>query len=86
MVTYDNTYSKAAYKYLLKAFYNKMNKKEYHLQIWQHNVYHTNIIAMKDVISEEKAKKKEGQSEGIANTTAPAEVAEALSPVNHAGK
>ena len=85
-VNYDTAHSEAAHKYLLKAFYNRTNKKEYDSQIWQHNVRHTNIIAMKDVIIEEKAREKEGLSEGIADTTAPAEVARASSPVDLAGK
>ena len=33
-VNYDTTHSKAAHKYLLKAFYNRTNKKEYESQIW----------------------------------------------------
>ena len=33
-INYNTAYSKAAHKYLLKAFYNKMNKKEYESQIW----------------------------------------------------
>ena len=70
------------HKYLLKVFYNRTNKKEYNSQIQQHNVYHANIIAIKDVIIEEKARKKEGLSEGIVNTTMPAEVARASSPVD----
>ncbi len=49
-VNYDTAHSKVAYKYLLKAFYNRTNKKEYHSQIQQYNVCYTNIIAMKDVI------------------------------------
>ena len=31
VLNYDTTHSKAAYKYLLQAFYNKTNKKEYKL-------------------------------------------------------
>ena len=54
-VNYDTTYSKAVHKYLLKAFYNRTNKKEYDVQIWQHNVCHTNIIAIKDVVISKKA-------------------------------
>ena len=50
MVNYDIAHSKAAHKYLLKMFYNKTNKKKYNLQIGQHNVRHTNIITIKDVI------------------------------------
>ena len=34
MVNYDTTQSEAAYKYLLKVFYNKTNKTEYNKQIW----------------------------------------------------
>lgn len=34
------------YKYLLKAFYKRINKKEYESQILQHNIRHTNILAM----------------------------------------
>ena len=49
-VNYDTTHSKVAHKYLLKAFYNRTHQKEYDAQIWQHNICHTNIIAMKDVI------------------------------------
>ena len=48
------------HKYLLKAFYNRTNKKEYDLQIWQYNVCYTNIIAMKDVIIKEKTREKKG--------------------------
>ena len=60
MINYNIVHSKAAHKYFLKTFYNKTNKKEYNSQIWQYNVCHTNIIAIKDVISEKKAKEKEG--------------------------
>ncbi len=70
------------HKYLLKVFYNKPNKKEYDLQIWRHNVCYTNIIAMKDVIILEKAKKEEILSKGIVNMTVPAEVAWVSSPID----
>ena len=63
-----------------------MNKKEYDLQIRQHNIRHTNIIIIKDVIIGEKAKEKKGLSEGITDTTASAEMARALSPVDLVGK
>ena len=59
-INYDTTYSKAAYKYLFKAFYNNTNKKKYDVQIWQYNVRYTNVIAMKDVIISKKALGKEG--------------------------
>ena len=32
-INYNTTHSKAAYKYLLKAFYNRTNKKKYDAQI-----------------------------------------------------
>ena len=56
-VNYNTAHSEAAHKYFLKAFYNKTNKKEYELQIRQHNVRHTNIIAMKNKIIWEKIRK-----------------------------
>lgn len=40
------TNSKVAYKYLLKIFYEKTNKKKYKSQILGYNIYYTNIIAM----------------------------------------
>ena len=58
VVNYDTAHSEAAHKYLFKAFYNRTNKKEYESQIWQHNVRHTNIIAMKEVIILEKNQRK----------------------------
>ena len=61
VVNYDTAHSEAAYKYLLKAFYNRTNKKEYDAQIWQHNISYTNVIAIKDVIISKKALKKERQ-------------------------
>ena len=82
VVNYNIAYSEAANKYFLKAFYNKMNKKEYKLQIRQYKMRHTNIITMKDVIILKKTKKKEKLSESLADTTALAEVAWALSHVN----
>ena len=74
VVNYHIAHNEIAHKYLLKTFYNKTNKKEYDLQIWQYNVRHTNIIAMKDVIIEKKARKKEVLLEAIADTTARVEV------------
>lgn len=68
-INYNTAYSKMAYKYLFKAFYNKSNKKEYKLQIWQHNMYYTNIIVIKDVIILEKVKKKEKLLENTKDTT-----------------
>lgn len=37
-------------KYFLKVFYNRINKKEYDLQIQQYNIYHINIIKIKNII------------------------------------
>ncbi len=85
-VNYDTAHSKGAHKYLLKAFYNRTNKKEYDSQIRQHNVRHTNIIVMKDVIIAEKVGEDEMLSESIADTTTPAEVARVSSPVDVIGR
>ena len=82
MINYNTAHSKVAHQYLLKAFYNKTNKKEYNSQIQQYNVCHTNIIAMKDVIILEKAREKKMLLESIANTTAPAKVAQLLSLID----
>lgn len=38
------------HKYLKKAFFQKMNKKEYKLQICQNSICHINIIVMNNVI------------------------------------
>ena len=67
-------------------FYNRTIKKEYTLQIRQHNISHTNIIVIKDVIISKKARKEEIVSEGIVETTAPVEIARVLSIVNLAGR
>ena len=58
MVNYNTAYNKAMYKYLLKNFYNRKDKKEYKSQIWQYNMQYTNIIAIKDIIILEKAREK----------------------------
>ena len=49
-INYDTAHSEAAHKYLFKAFYGQTNKKEYELQILEHNIHHTNVIAMQDAI------------------------------------
>lgn len=64
-----------AYKYLLKVFYNKTNKKEYKLKIWQYNLHHTNIIETKDIIVLEKNKAKEKLSTDNADIMPLAKVA-----------
>ncbi len=45
-INYDTAYSKAPHKYLLKAFHERTNKKEYKSQILKHNIYHINVIAI----------------------------------------
>ncbi len=76
MVNYDIAHSKAAHKYLLKAFYYRTNKKEYDSQIRKYNICHTYIIVIKDLIISEKVRKEEILSlEDIVDTTAPVEVA-----------
>ena len=86
-VNYDTAHSEAAHKYLLKAFYNKTNKKEYDAQIRQHNVCHTNVIAMKDVIISKKALEKEEQLVvRNADKIALAEVGRMSSPIDLDGK
>ena len=49
-INYNIIYSKVVYKYLLKVFYRRINKKEYKLQIFEHNIRHINIIAMQNAI------------------------------------
>ena len=43
-------YCEVTHKYLLKALYRRTNKKEYELQILEHNIRHTNVIAMQNAI------------------------------------
>ena len=86
-INYDTAYSKATHKYLLKAFYNRINKKEYDAQIRQHNVRYTNVIAMKDVIISKKALEKEGQLVvRNADKIVLAEVGKTSSPMDLDGK
>ncbi len=60
-VNYDTVHNEVAHKYLLKVFYNKTNKKEYELLIWQYNMWYTNKIIMKNIIILEKVRKKSCQ-------------------------
>ena len=85
-LNYDTAHNKAVHKYLLKAFYNKTNQKEYDLQIRQHNVRHSNIITIKDVINKKKVQEKERLLKDIADITALAEMAWALSLIDFVGK
>lgn len=73
-VNHNTDHSKVAHKYLLKVFYNRINEKEYDLNIWQHNVRYTNIIAIKDVIILEKTSEKKALLWGIADKILLAEV------------
>ncbi len=84
-VNYDTAHSETTHKYLLKAFYNRTNKKEYDSQIRQHNVRHTNIIAMKDVIS---VTERSGELLAMENAdkTAIAEVAKVSSAIDLGSK
>lgn len=50
IINYDMTNSKVVHKYLFKAFYRRINKKKYDLQILIHNIRHINIISMQDII------------------------------------
>ncbi len=54
-INYDTRHNEVAYKYLLKAFYERTNKKEYELQILKHNIRYTNVIAIQDAILIAKA-------------------------------
>ena len=57
------------------------------MQIWQHNVRHTNIIAMKDVIISIRSLEKEGQLVVTnADKIALAEVGRTSSPTDLDGK
>ncbi len=85
VANYNITYSKAANKYLLKAFYNKTNKKEYHLQIQPRNVCHTNIIAMKDMILVAERGEELLAMENV-DKIAIAEVTKVLSTINRKSK
>ena len=82
-VNYNTAHSKAVYKSFLKAFYNRTNKKKYDVQIWQHNVCHTNVIAMKDMITSKKGlEKEEQQVVRNANKIMLAMVKRVLSPID----
>lgn len=61
IVNYNIIHSKTVSKYLFKAFYNRINKKKYNSQIRKHNIYHTNIVMMKDMIVAAKKNRKNGE-------------------------
>lgn len=58
VINYNKAYNKAMQKYIFKVFYNKINKKEYNLLIWEYNIYQTNIIVMKNIIILKKTRGK----------------------------
>lgn len=58
MINNNIAHSETAHKYLLKVFYNKINKKRYNIQIWQYNICHTNVIAIKNIIKAAKKGRK----------------------------
>ena len=49
-INYDKAHNEAVHKYFLKAFYEKINKKKWKLQILKHNICYINVIAMQDFI------------------------------------
>ena len=84
MTNDDIAHSKVVHKYFFKASYNKTNKKEYDLQIWQYNVCHTTIIVIKAVIVvvERDGKNKELLAMENIDKTVIVEVAKVLSVIN----
>ena len=66
-INYDIAHSKVVYKYFLKAFYNRTNKKEYDSQIRKHNIRYTNIIVIKDMIAAAKRGRKNGEPLAMEN-------------------
>ena len=49
-INYDTKYSETVYKYFLKAFYGRTNKKKYESQILEYNIHHTNLITIQNAI------------------------------------
>lgn len=82
VVNYNTIHNKVVYKYFFKAFYNRLYKKKYNLQIWQHNVRYINIIVIKYIIILDIPTGKRKLSMDIADTTTPAEMAQVFSLVN----
>lgn len=58
IVNYDIEHSETAYKYLFKALYGRTNKKEYVLQILQHNKCHTSTLTINDIVIDVKEGQK----------------------------
>lgn len=79
----DNTaHGETDYKYLLKAFHNRINDKNHDSQIRQQNVRYINIIVMKDVIIFGKTREEKILLVRIADMTAPVKVAQVLGLVD----
>ena len=49
-INYNTVHSEIMYKYLLKAFYRRTNKKKYKSQILEYNIRHTNVIILQSTI------------------------------------
>lgn len=49
-INYNTAYNERIYKYLLKVFYERTNKKEYKSQILIHNIRYSNVIIIKNAI------------------------------------
>ena len=81
-INYDTAHSEAAHKYLLKAFYGRTNKKEYESQIFEHNIRHTNVIAMQDAILIAKVPIGSAKKKEIVVDTPDAEVTRICSATN----
>ncbi len=72
------------YKYFLKAFYNRTNKKKYDSQIQQYNIYYRNTIVIKNVIVVVKKSRENKKLLVMKNIdkTAIAEVTKVLSTID----
>ena len=81
-INYDTAYSKIAYQYFFKAFYGQTNKKKYKSQILKHNIRHTNVIAMQDVILMAKLLDKSAKKKQLIVDTPNAEVMRIYSATN----
>lgn len=49
-INYNIIYNETIYKYPLKAFYDRTNKKKYKREILQHYIYYTNIFIIQNAI------------------------------------
>ena len=81
-INYDTAHSKAMHKYLLKAFYGRINKIEYESQILEHNIRHTNVNAMQNVILIAKIPVGSAKKKKLVVDTLDAEVTRICSATN----